>query len=87
MRLDTSVFGVQPFAGFSLSDNLSGGNSVAFAGATSVSDAASMVVDADAGFRADVANDVSLFARGRITRGLDSDVEGYEASGGLRIVW
>lgn len=87
MRLDTSVFGVQPFAGFSLSDNLSGGNSVAFAGATSVSDAASMVLDADAGFRADVANDVALFARGRITRGLDSDVEGYEASGGLRIVW
>ena len=88
-RLDAAIFGdtVRPYIALALSDDLDGGNSVTLGGATATSDIGSMILDADIGFDARVADSLSLFAQGRITHGLDTEVEGYEGRGGFRLAF
>jgi outer membrane autotransporter protein len=87
LRFDTSLFSdnFRPFLGVSVSDDLGDGSSVTLMGATARSDAGSMVLDADFGFDALVGGGSSVFLNGRVTEGLDSDVDGYQAMGGVRV--
>ena len=86
-RIDAAFLGssVRPYLALALTDDFEGGNAVSMAGATSISNTRSMLLDADLGFDAMVASDLSVFAQGRVTRGLQSDVEGYEARGGVKL--
>jgi hypothetical protein len=88
-RLDTSFLAdtLKPFLALGITNQLDGEGAVRFGGATSISDVGSMVLDADLGFNFVIESDTALFARGRLTHGLDSEVEGFEANGGIRLVW
>jgi outer membrane autotransporter protein len=89
LRLDTSWWNgsFRPFVAVGVSDDFGDGTSVTMLGATASSDAMSMVLDADIGFNAKLDDGADVFVRGRMISGLDKEVDGYEAAGGVRLMW
>ncbi len=88
-RFDTSLNDgkIKPFLAIGLSDDLDHGQSVTLGNAVSVSDTASMLFDVGAGLDAQVASNVSIFAKGGYTRGFDTQAEGYQATAGSKVSW
>lgn len=89
LRLDTSMWNgdFRPFVAVGITDDLGDGVSVTKQGATSTMNPISSVLDADIGFNAQIDSGASVFVRGRVTQGLDTEIDGYEAAGGVRLMW
>jgi autotransporter-associated beta strand protein len=88
LRLDGRLYDGRflPFAALSLSDRF-GENTLTNGTASIVTDAASSLLGAKLGGAFLMDTNVVLFVNGGITEGLDEDVSGWDAAGGLKVTW
>jgi hypothetical protein len=87
LRLDGSYDSFKPFVAVSYSGDLDGGNEVSLGSARIVTETASNLFGARAGFDARVSDGVGLFANVGMTEGLDAEVSGYDGQAGLKVYW
>ena len=89
LRLDGSFSKgkILPYIAVSYMDDFSGGNKVSMGTAAVDVDTGSNLFGAQAGVTAFVGDRVALFANVGLTRGLDTDVKGYDGQGGLKLYW
>ena len=86
-RLDTTYLFLRPFFGAQVSTDFGKGNRVSLGNAVAIADTQSYLLNVEAGFDAPVSDDFSIFAKGGLTEGLDSDVSGYKGAAGLVARW
>jgi hypothetical protein len=87
LRIDGTNPSFKPFVALSYSGDLDGGNEVSLGTARIVTETASNLFGARAGFDARVSGDIGIFANVGMTEGLDADVSGYDGQAGLKVYW
>jgi hypothetical protein len=87
LRVDGTNPSFKPFFALSYSGDIDGGNEVSLGTARIVTETASNLFGARAGFDARVSGDIGIFANVGMTEGLDADVSGYDGQAGLKVFW